>query len=385
VHGFRRPGVRGSNGGGSEGSLHVNVLMLIKGLGRGGAEQLLVSTVRHADAGRFAFRVAYLLPWKDALVGELESEGADVRCLDGARGVRWTGALRRLARDADVVHIHSPYPAIGARLTLPRGLPLVYTEHNEWPRYHRATYWGNALTYGRNDHVFAVSDRVKKSVRPPRGLAFLRLPPIETLHHGPDPALLERAAIDDGARAELSEGDDVLLVGTVANLKAHKGIGVLLDAVPLVLREDPRARFVIVGQGPLEEDLRRRASALGLNGAVRFTGFREDAARLASAFDVFVLPSLHEGLPIALLEAMSLGRPSVVTPVGGVPEVVVNGQHALVVPPSQPAALASAIVELLGDPEARARLGANAKVRAASFDIRRAVRRMQDVWTELAS
>lgn len=358
--------------------------MLIKGLGRGGAEQLLVSTVRHADAGRFTFRVAYLLPWKDALVGELESDGAEVRCLDGARGVRWTGAFRRLARDADVVHVHSPYPAVGARLTLPRGVPLVYTEHNEWPRYHRATYWGNALTYGRNDHVFAVSDRVKESIRLPRGLRSRRLPPIETLHHGADPMLLEHAARDTGARGELCGQDDVLLVGTVANLKAHKGIDVLLDAVPLVLRQVPRARFVIVGQGPLEEDLRRRSSALGLNGAVRFTGFREDAARLASAFDLFVLPSLHEGLPIALLEAMALGRPSVVTSVGGVPEVVVNGEHAVVVPPSQPSALAGAIVELLGDPDARARLGANAKRRAADFDIRRAVRRMEDVWTQVA-
>lgn len=364
--------------------MRVKVLLLIKGLGRGGAEQLLVSTVRHADAGRFEFRVAYLLPWKDALVGELRAEGADVRCLDGARGVAWTGRLRDMARDADVVHVHSPYPAVGARLRLPRRLPLAYTEHNEWPRYHRATYWGNALTYGRNDHVFAVSERVRESIRLPRALGLRRLPPVETLLHGPDPALLARAAIDDGARAELCDDDGALVVGTVANLKAHKGIDVLLDAVPLVLREVPRTRFVIVGQGPLEHDLRARSSALGLNGAVRFTGFREDAARLANAFDVFVLPSLHEGLPIALLEAMSLGRPSVVTPVGGVPEVVSDGEDALVVPASTPPALATAIVELLRDADLRARLGANAKVRAAAFDIRTAVRRMQDVWTELA-
>jgi glycosyltransferase involved in cell wall biosynthesis len=358
--------------------------MLIKGLGRGGAEQLLVSTIRHADARRFAFRVAYLLPWKDALVDELRSEGAEVECLDGARGIGWVNALRKLARDADLVHVHSPYPAIGARIGLPLALPFVYTEHNEWARYHRATYWGNRLTYGRNDHVFAVSDRVRESIRLPRGPRHRRLPPIETLHHGPDPALLERAAGSDGARSELCEEEGALVVGTVANLKAHKGIGVLLDAVPLVLREVPNARFVIVGQGPLEKDLRARSSELGLNGAVRFTGFREDAARLANAFDVFVLPSLHEGLPIALLEAMSLGRPSVVTPVGGVPEVVTHGDDALVVPPSEPAALAGALVELLRDPGARARLGANARRRAAAFDIRAAVRRMEEVWTELA-
>jgi glycosyltransferase involved in cell wall biosynthesis len=362
----------------------VNVLFLIKGLGRGGAEQLLVSTVRHADRRRFSFRVAYLLPWKDALVGELRDEGADVRCLDGARGVGWTGRLRRLARGADLVHVHSPYPAVGARMTLPRRLPFVYTEHNGWARYHRATYWANALTYGRNDHVFAVSDQVRDSIRLPRGIRWRHMPPVETLHHGPDPALLERAAASSDARAELTDDPEVLVVGTVANLKAHKGIDVLLEAVPLVLRDVPRARFVVVGQGPLEADLRARAAAMGLNGAVRFTGFREDAARLAGAFDVFVLPSLHEGLPIALLEAMSLGRPPVVTPVGGVPEVVHHGRDALVVPPSQPAALAEALVGILRDPAMRARLGANAARRAADFDIRTAVRRMEDVWMELA-
>lgn len=361
----------------------MKVVFLIKGLGRGGAEQLLVSTVRHADRSRFSFRVAYLLPWKDALVAELRAEGAGVGCLDGARGVGWTARFRRLARQADIVHVHSPYAAIGARLTVPRDVPFVYTEHNEWPRYHRATYWGNALTYGRNDHVFTVSDQVMSSIRASRA-RLGQLPPIETLHHGPDPALLERAAVNDGARAELTGGREALVVGTVANLKAHKGIDQLLEAVPIVLRDLPDVRFVVVGRGPLEEELRARSRAMGLDGAVWFTGFREDAARLAGAFDVFVLPSLHEGLPIALLEAMALGRPSVVTPVGGVPEVVEHGRDALVVPRSQPAALAAAIVELLRDRSMRARLGANAKRRAASFDIRRAVRRMEDVWTSLA-
>lgn len=362
----------------------MNVLLVIKGLGRGGAEQLLVSTVRHANRERISFRVAYLLPWKDALVAELRAEGADVVCLDGARGVGWTRRLRHLARWADAVHVHSPYVAIGARLTLPRDLPFVYTEHNEWSRYRRATYWGNAATYARNDHVFAVSERVRESIRLPGPLGLRRLPTIETLHHGPDPTLLERAAAAD-ARTELTEGREVLVVGTVANLKAHKGIDVLLEAVPLVLRDVPDARFVVVGQGPLEAELRARAGAMGLNGTVRFTGFREDAARLAGAFDVFVLPSLHEGLPIALLEAMALGRACVVTSVGGVPEVVEDGEHGLVVQPSRPSELARSIVGLLRDPSARIRLGERARARAAEFDIRRAVRRMEAVWAKVAA
>src|SRR5262245_42664348 len=114
----------------------LSILLLVKGLGRGGTEQLLTSTVRHADRDRFRFEVAYLLPWKDALVEELREEGAVVTCLDGGRGVGWVARLRELAERVDLIHAHSPFPAIAARTVLPRRLPFVYTEHNQWPRYH---------------------------------------------------------------------------------------------------------------------------------------------------------------------------------------------------------------------------------------------------------
>ena len=358
----------------------LRVLLLVKGLGRGGTEQLLTSTVRHADRDRFRFEVAYLLPWKDALVEELRDEGASVTCLDGARGVGWIRRLRNLADRVDLVHAHSPYPAIAARAVLPRRLPFVYTEHNQWPRYHRATYWGNALTYARNDHVFAVSDHVLHSISYPRPLRFRRMPPLETLLHGPDPTVVARSASADGVRAELEIPESDLLVGTIANLKAHKGIQYLLAAIPLVRRTYPSTRFVVVGQGPLERDLKRLSVELGVEDDVVFAGYRDDAPRIAHAFDVFVMASLHEGLPIALLEAMSLGRPSVVTNVGGLPEIVDDGGEGLIVPPADPGALANAIVRLLGDPDLRARCGSGARRRAAAFDITGAVRRMEQVW-----
>lgn len=363
------------------------VLLLIKGLGRGGAEQLLVGAARYADGSRFRYEVAYLLPWKRALVNEVEALGVPVHCLEGARGVAWAGRLRRLVRGRgiDLVHAHSPYPAILARLVLPRRIPIVYTEHNVWSRYRLPTYWGNALTYPRNDRVFAVADHVRRSVRYPPGLRFLRMPPVETLYHGLDPALLSGGASPDGVREDLGIPERVPVVGTVANLKAHKGHRHLLEAAARVRMAVPEARFVLVGQGPMEDELRRRARELGLDGNVVFAGYREDALRVAAAFDLFVLPSTHEGLPIALVEAMALGKPAVVTAVGGVPEVVEDGAHGLVVPPGDPGALARAIVTLLRDARLRERLGAGARRRAADFDIRRAVRRMEQVYEELLS
>jgi Glycosyltransferase Family 4 len=169
------------------------VLILIKGLGRGGAEQLLLSGVPYLDTATYRYQFAYLLPWKDSLVPELTAAGFGVHCLDGARGPGWTGRLRRLVRAEGIrlVHVHSPVAAAGARAVAGRRTRVVYTEHNLWDRYHPATWAANLATFPRNDHVFAVSETVRASIRYPGPLRrLLPMPPVETLHHGLDPAAL---------------------------------------------------------------------------------------------------------------------------------------------------------------------------------------------------
>jgi glycosyltransferase involved in cell wall biosynthesis len=363
-----------------------NVLIVIKGLGRGGAELLLASAVPYLDRERFGYRFAYLLPSKDALVGELTAAGLPVDCLDGARGAGWVGRLARLVRRerVDLVHVHSPVAAAGVRVAAGRRARVVYTEHNLWGRYHRATWAANLATFPRNDHVFAVSDEVRSSIRYPGPMRLLRLPPTETLHHGLDPAAVAGwGPGGDGVRAELGIPEDAPLVGSIANFKAAKDHANLLRAAVKVRAAVPEVRFLLVGQGPLEPETRRLAAELGLDGTVVFAGFRTDAQRLAAAMDVFTLSSAYEGLPIALIEAMALGRPCVATGVGGVPEVVSDGATGLLVPPRDPDALAAGLLRLLQDPALRASLGAAARERAFDFDIRKAVRRMEQVYTDL--
>jgi glycosyltransferase involved in cell wall biosynthesis len=369
----------------------LRVLLLIKGLKRGGAEQLLLHAAPHRDRSRFTYEVAYLLPDHDALVADLEAAGLPVHCLDGARGAGWVGRLVALARarEIDVVHVHSPYAAVGARLGLAgagrRRPALVYTEHSLWGLYHPATYWGNAITYPLNRHVFAVSEQVRGSIRYPRPLGALAMPPVETLYHGLDLGAVAAAAAPDGVRAELGVPDGVPLVGTVANFRPEKGHRHLLQAAVTVRRALPETRFVLVGTGPLESRMRVVAEELGLGDSVVFTGYRPDAPRLMAAFDLFVLASTFEGFSIALAEAMALGRPSVVTRVGGLPEAVGDGQEGLIVSPADPRALADAMLDLLADPAARRRLGAAARRRAAAFDIRTAVCRMETVYQEVSA
>jgi glycosyltransferase involved in cell wall biosynthesis len=363
------------------------VLVLIKGLGRGGAEQLLVSAAPHLDRTRFRYEVAYLLSTKDALAGELRRHGIHVSCLGD--GAAWPVRLRALVREQriDLVHAHLPYAAIGARLALAgRGRPrLVYTEHNVWQSYKPPTYWANLLTFARNDHVFTVSDEVRASIRYPGGLRRLRLPPLETLYHGLDRATLDASAAPpaDGVREELGIPPRAPVVATVANFRHEKGHEYLLRAADLVRRSLPDVRFLLVGQGPLEGQVRREAERLELGDTVIFTGYRTDVLRLTAAVDVFALSSLHEGLSIALMEAMAMGKPPVVTRVGGLPELVEDRRHGLLVPPADPQALAAGILSVLRDPALRHRLGQAARRRAADFDIRTTLRRMEEVYAGL--
>lgn len=362
------------------------VLILIKGLGRGGAEQLLVSAAPYWDRERFEYEVAYLLPWKDAFVKDFEDLDVPVHCLDGtSRGLGWLRRFRRLVgdREIDLVHSHSPHAAVGARIGAPRGIRLVYTEHNLWKRYRRVTYWANALSFARNDHVFTVSDNVRSFVGYPRALRVLSMPTVETLYHGLDPDAVARWAGSDGVRAELGIPEGAPVIGTIANFKHHKGHGYLLEAAARVRTTLADLRVVLIGQGPLEGEIRRRAHQLDLDETIVFAGYREDAPRLAGGFDLFVLPSIYEGLSIALIEAMALGVPAVVSDAGGLPEVVRHGREGVVIPARDPAALADALVSLLQDRSLRERLGEAARQRAATFDIRKAVHRMEEVYQEL--
>jgi glycosyltransferase involved in cell wall biosynthesis len=288
-------------------------------------------------------------------------------------------------RRIDLVHVHSPYVAIGARLGLNRkgDPPIVYTEHSIWQLYHRATYWGNALTFARNDHVFAVSDHVRSSIRYPFPLRFRRMPPVESLYEGIDAAAVRRDSSSDGVRAELGIGDDEPVIGSVANLTVFKGHRYLLRALPRIRELIPGVRLVLVGEGPLEGQIRDQIRELGLDGAVVFTGARDDVPRIASIFDVFALCSVQEGLSIALLEAMALGKPAVVSRVGGLTEVVEDGKQGISVPPADSVALAEAITTLLSQPELRDRMGVAAQRRASHFGIQESVRRVEEVYEEL--
>ena len=366
----------------------VRVLWLTKGLGPGGAERLLLSFAQLADHDRFDLHAAYLLPWKDHLVTPLTDAGVTVHCLDAPRpyDLRWLRRLRALVRDLriDVVHDHSPLVAAEARLAL-RTLPaaarpaLVTTEHNVWSSHQRLTRALNRATMGLDDHVFAVSEQVRDSMSPRRRVRA------EVLIHGVDvAAIAARRSERAEARAEHGLTDDDYVVVTVANLRANKDYPTMLAAANRLVDDGVPVTFLTAGQGPLADELPTLRDGLGLGDRFRFLGYQEDPIRVLAAGDVFCLSSRYEGLPIALLEALAMGLPAVVTDVGGMPSVVRDGVEGRLVPASDPIALAGAIADL-ADPARRAELASHASDRSHDFDIGHAVARQQRLYDELAA
>lgn len=341
------------------------VLVLIKGLGLGGAERLLERSVPYLNREQYDYQVAYLLPWKTALVPPFQAAGIPVHCfnlrvpVDPRPYLRLEAFLRR--ERVDLVHAHLPVPGILARLAKRRGAVrrVVYTEHSLPSRHQVVTRTLNLASYALNDAVIAVSEAVAGEIR---ARVTAGGPPLKTIPNAIDVDGFEHQTPDQHALwRTFGFPDEARVVIHVGNLRPVKGHQYLLAAARRVVEVDPRVRFLLVGVGPLAAQLQEQARRLGLNGHVVFTGFRPDAPALIGAADLFVLASLHEGIPISLLEAMASGRAAVLTRVGGIPEVAVEGETAVLVEPKDVEGLASAILGLLQDPDRRHRMGQSAR------------------------
>jgi glycosyltransferase involved in cell wall biosynthesis len=311
------------------------------------------------------------------------------RCLDAPRAEdpRWCARLRGLlaAERYDIVHVHSPVPAGLGRLavrTLPRARRprVVSTEHNIWPSHNRATRALNATTFPLGDAWLAVSDEVRASIP-----ARLR-ERVEVVVQGLVLADVERGPESRAAvRAELGIAPDEIAIVTVANFRSTKGYPDLLAAARLLVDRGLPLRFVIVGQGPMETEIRARRAELGLDDRVDLLGFRSDAMRLLTGCDLFALASHYEGFPVAIMEAMAVGLPIVATAVGGVPEGVRDNVEGLLVPAHRPDLFADAIEALVRDPARRATFAAAAARRGGEYDITHAVKRTEAIYADLVT
>lgn len=361
-------------------------MSIIKGLGAGGAEHLLVDQLANRDRDRFENHVVYMLPYKSLAVPKVRDAGVPVSCLGITSDFdpRWVVRLVSLVRRArpDVIHVHSPLLASVVRLLVALRVisaALVYTEHNRWGRYLLPTRLANAITYGLDDAHVAVSEGVARSV--PAG----RQRDMHVILNGIDVEAARAQADRAAVRRELGVSDDEVAIVTVANLRREKDYPTLIAAAERVVAAEPSAVFLAVGQGPEQGMLEDLLASTALGDRFRFLGYRSDAIRVTSGCDVFTLSSLHEGFPLAMMEAMALGLPVVATAVGGIPEAVDHGRSGLIVPPSDPGALAEALLEVVRDEPTRRSLAAGSAARGATFDSRPAIERLEQLYVDVAA
>jgi len=338
----------------------ISIVHLITELGTGGAQVALFRLLAGLDRDRFVLNVACLYHGDGAVAGQIRALGIPVTDLGMAGKARLDALWRldRLLRRERPLVLHSWmfHANLAGRLVgRGAGVPVVITSRRNvnigggWRE--RCKRW----TAGLDEGVIAVCEGARQAEIERTGV----LPDkVVTVYNGVD---LPFVVPDPQAVARMRRAFGVptqgLLVGTVGRLHPQKGFASLLAAVARVRERLPAIRLLLVGDGALRRDLVARAEALGLAEVVTFAGSRGDVPEILAALDLFVLPSLWEGLPNAVLEAMAAGLPVVATAAGGTPELVVDGETGLLVPPGDVTALAEAIERLLRDAGLRRKMG----------------------------
>ncbi|MDA7980868.1 MAG: glycosyltransferase, partial [Pirellulales bacterium] len=356
-------------------------------LGRGGAEVLLAEGLRVADHERFVFEYGYFLPWKDTLVPALRAQGAEVTCFAARSNQAILRSVRRVARflrerDIDLVHAHLPLAGVVARLAGRKaGVPVVYTAHNLQERYSRVTRWLNRYTWKHQALALAVSKDVEDSIRRHVGNAVQ----VQTVLNGVNVQSFDRDSHNGSAlRTDLGFPEETFVVGTVAVFRSQKKLDYWLGVARRVLNSVPEARFIVVGDGPERSTIEAKIKELQLQNAVHLAGLQEETRPYFAAMDVYLMTSEFEGLPIALLESMSMAVPPVVTAVGGIPEVVRHDQNGCLRRFGELDQLTDDVVRLARDDSLRFRLGQAARQTVvADFSMERMQRELEAIYDQV--
>ena len=361
----------------------IRVLFVVPDLRVGGAERHVTTLLPRMNPERFTPSVV-CIGKEGELFADLLAAGVDSRALhlggkrQAARALRKLVSITRRERP-DVVVVRG-YNAetlgrIAARAAgVEHTVMWVHNIGDPSPRSSVRTTVDRALTRWTSAY-FGVAEAQRRYLVDELGYPDDK---IRIIHNGVDPALFD-VNTDRSALTEFgwTEGDPV--VGILAELSPIKDHATFLRAARIVINEMPRARFLVIGDGACRPQLEALCSELRITSNVHFAGVRRDVARLLRAIDVFALSSVTvECFSIALLEAMACGRPAVCTAVGGIPEMINDGETGYLVPPKDPQQLAVRLVDLLSNPQTARRMGRAGRDRVeAEFNLDRSVEAAQ--------
>ena len=340
----------------------IRILHIIDSLKLGGAEMLLFELLSRLDSYGFEVSVCYCEP--GPLIDDFKRKNISVSHLpwitriDPILLMRMFNSIRK--ERPQIVHTHlfksDFHGRFAARMA---GVPIVVST------LHNSNAWAKnpmlGLTYGLTtklaDKIIAVADEVRDYAA-----QYLRIP-MEQMITIPNAVSIERfeGKFEEGlaVRKEYNISPTAPLLGIIGRLEPQKDHENFLRAASQIYKNNPNARFLIIGDGYLKDHLIELATALGMQDVVTFCGLRKDIPSVMAALDIVVLSSRYEGLPVVLLEAMAASRPIVSTAVSGIPGVVEDGLTGILVEPSNSAALADACLHLMHDPGLRKKMGQN--------------------------
>lgn len=369
----------------------VNVLHIIEQLPRGGAENLLLVLARNIDRTRFNLSF-YCLRRGGYIADSLKEEGFKVVCLDNYRMRHFYKKIRDIVRlinteCPDIVQTHLiEANLLGRMCALFSRAPVVCkTEHAFLSRLwvnptlkQRAYLFIDRILDKFSDCIIYVSDAQRRIIN--RG----KYDPLRhiVIHNACDE---RRFSIDkprESTRRLYGFSSKDIVIGTVGRLVPHKGHDYLFKAVKKVRKQYDRVKIIVVGNGPEEERLKKSVKALGID--VLFLSERKDVPELMKAMDIFVQPSFWEPFGITIAEAMSSGLPVVATNVGGIPEVVLDGETGILVEPKDSDAIVDALLRLIENPDLAQKMGERGRdVALSKFSGQRYAKDMERLYTYL--
>lgn len=377
------------------------ILHLIPGLGHGGGEHQLLLNITNMPGESFEHIVCHLYPRTD-LVPAFEKAGVTVVALQTTgllRLPRLVWRLRKLIRGRDVSLIHvtnAEAGIVGGIAGRATGVPVVSTLNDS--AYDSTWLDDNPglssikllyMKYSRlfeikllSSHHIAVSEHVKSQFVSSMGVSESK---VDVIHRGvPDEFLDPENSGRSRGRDRYGIDHNAFVITNVGRLVPQKGQRFVIEAMPIILERIPNAILIVVGKGRSERKLFEIADRLGLKDRVRLVGTTDDILSVQQMTDVFVFPSLHEGCPGALLEAMGAGNPCIATDAGPMPELIENGISGILVQPQAPGDIADAVIRIGLDSQLAHSLGMNARDRvSAGFRISHAAAKTERLFERL--
>jgi glycosyltransferase involved in cell wall biosynthesis len=362
----------------------MKLLHVIKSLGRGGAEMLLPETIK-LHAKEYEFHVIYFLPWKNQLVKDLELAGAKVYCFNKTNNITLLLSFYKLFKfiklhNIQCVHAHLPWAGFVSRFACKfAGVPLVYTEHNKQERYHGITKWLNKFTFRWQNKIVAVSDDVKISIEKNIGTNY----PVEIILNGVNTESFVRDyVVGMDIRQQLNIPEQSIVISTIAVFRFQKRLAEWLQVAYRILKSNAKVYFIIIGDGPLKTEILTTHHQLGSHSNIHFVGLQENVKPWLSATDIYMMTSVFEGLPIAMLEAMSMECAVVSTNAGGIKEVIELGKSGLMRDVQDWKLLEEDLKVLIDNKQLRYELAIGARKRVQEFfSLERMVKELENLYS----